>query len=204
MKCNLCSESFVRVEPFEKHKKVHEDKPHHSKFCKYSSIRKSSVDIHAKIHFDERPFECNHCPKRYRSKRCIVLHTRVHTLTLSWFIQMKRTYVVIFAKGHLKQWMLWKLTNLALMLKREFFLQRLPWKLQNKWDPSATKPPKARINEHLVNVLPCCNIFIKVLSSRAHAWSPPGCETGRMLRVWVKVQTDRKSQTTHEKSSHQK
>ena len=79
LKCNLCSESFVRVEPFEKHKQVHEDKPHHSKFCKYSSIRKSSVDIHAKINFDERPFECNHCPKRFRSKRCIVLHTRVHT-----------------------------------------------------------------------------------------------------------------------------
>ena len=69
----------MRVEPFEKHKQVHEDKPHHCKFCKYSSIRKSSVDIHAKIHFDETPFECNHCPKRYRSKRCIALHTRVHT-----------------------------------------------------------------------------------------------------------------------------
>ena len=75
------------------------------------------------------------------------------SLTLSWFIQMERTYVVIFAKRHLKQRMLWKFTNLALMLKREFFLQRLPWKLQNKWDPSEPQSSDKR------TPCECCTIL---------------------------------------------
>ncbi|XP_026482582.1 zinc finger protein 91-like [Ctenocephalides felis] len=83
-KCNegTCNESFTRAHDLEQHMPVHS---HSCTFCSDTFADSSALEIHQKMHTDEKPFECTICNKAFAVKLDFDQHVCVgeKTLTLS-------------------------------------------------------------------------------------------------------------------------
>lgn len=54
-------------------------KMHHCSFCAYSTIVKSNLIRHARIHTGEKPFSCSHCSYQTTIKDNLKRHLLTHT-----------------------------------------------------------------------------------------------------------------------------
>ena len=81
--CDQCSKKFYTADYLQKHKNtVHrsKDKRFYCTQCEYSTGQKSGFKRHlATVHSDERPFKCNYCDSRFKTRPGMMLHIRIHT-----------------------------------------------------------------------------------------------------------------------------
>ena len=78
--CELCGSTFKRPEHLRIHMNgVHlKNKPYKCSICGKGHIQSSDRDAHERVHTRERPFECDICHKRFRIKKSLRDHMRIH------------------------------------------------------------------------------------------------------------------------------
>merc|ERR1711874_307492 len=89
-KCDLCNEAYVAKKSLDKHRKIHEDiKFNGESFCKSSS--KVILKQRKKSPSGTILYECNMCPKMFRSKKTFRIHNKSHKLTYcnGWYFPEK-------------------------------------------------------------------------------------------------------------------
>ena len=47
--------------------------------CGYTCDQRHKLEVHERVHTDERPFDCQFCDKKFREKGTLVRHIRTHT-----------------------------------------------------------------------------------------------------------------------------
>ena len=47
--------------------------------CGYTCDQKHKLEVHERVHTDERPFDCQYCDKKFREKGTLKRHIRTHT-----------------------------------------------------------------------------------------------------------------------------
>ncbi|XP_046451608.1 uncharacterized protein LOC124199728 isoform X1 [Daphnia pulex] len=85
--CELCGRAFVFRSSLNSHIRLNHRGEERTKplkkfvcsTCGHTVSSKERLDIHERIHTDERPFECKYCDKKFREKGTLVRHIRTHT-----------------------------------------------------------------------------------------------------------------------------
>ncbi|XP_077300569.1 uncharacterized protein LOC143921234 [Arctopsyche grandis] len=78
--CDICSESFTFMNELNMHMKIHiEDKPHKCGICSKSFLLKSHLNTHIKIHTNGKPHKCMICSKAFGFKHDLNIHIKIHT-----------------------------------------------------------------------------------------------------------------------------
>ncbi|XP_074644292.1 uncharacterized protein LOC141901108 [Tubulanus polymorphus] len=82
LKCNVCSFTSQWSRSYYRHMKTHFEGPPFKcdfDFCEYTTERIQQILYHRMRHTDERPFPCNLCGMRFRTKNNAMTHMRCHT-----------------------------------------------------------------------------------------------------------------------------
>ncbi|GBP72622.1 Zinc finger protein 782 [Eumeta japonica] len=78
--CDYCKYTSVRKSDLAKHMRVHIGKKRYKcQQCEYSSYRMSALKAHIRTHTGERPFKCEHCEYSANHITTLKVHMRTHT-----------------------------------------------------------------------------------------------------------------------------
>lgn len=80
--CHLCGRRFKTVSNLNLHlREYHSPGPaYHCALCEFATQRKRALDVHLRLHSDEKPYACPHCLFRAKRKFEISLHVQsMHT-----------------------------------------------------------------------------------------------------------------------------
>ncbi|KAI9565271.1 hypothetical protein GHT06_009056 [Daphnia sinensis] len=82
--CELCGRAFLLKAYLNAHIRInHRGTERPKRFmcssCGYTCDQKHKLEVHERVHTDERPFTCTYCDKKFREKGTLVRHIRTHT-----------------------------------------------------------------------------------------------------------------------------
>ncbi|RXG53504.1 Zinc finger protein [Armadillidium vulgare] len=66
-KCRICEKLFDSLAILERHNKIHNAKKFTCAICNKKFVEKFNLKTHMLTHTQERPRECTHCSKKFRS-----------------------------------------------------------------------------------------------------------------------------------------
>lgn len=84
--CNICESKFKQRAHLTKHILIHSgEKPYKCKFgkCNKKFTSQSNLDVHLRMHENIRPFQCNICPKTFKQRVHLKLHSKDHYVCFS-------------------------------------------------------------------------------------------------------------------------
>lgn len=82
--CELCGRTFTLKAYLNAHIRInHRGTNRPKRFmcssCGYTCDQRHKLEVHERVHTDERPFDCQFCDKKFREKGTLVRHIRTHT-----------------------------------------------------------------------------------------------------------------------------
>lgn len=77
-KCEICRLNFRTKFTRNSHQKSCNAKRYECYSCQYTTALKTSIDNHLRQHTGEKPFQCEHCSKRFVQLTCLNDHVKAH------------------------------------------------------------------------------------------------------------------------------
>ncbi|XP_055306622.1 gastrula zinc finger protein XlCGF8.2DB-like [Sitodiplosis mosellana] len=78
--CSTCFQGFHRSEEKVEHESGCKVRRYECHLCKeYSTVYKTNLENHMRVHTGERPFECDHCLKKFTQANHLKVHLKSHT-----------------------------------------------------------------------------------------------------------------------------
>ncbi|KAM7359426.1 uncharacterized protein ACRADG_012571 [Cochliomyia hominivorax] len=78
--CEICGNQFTNRNVMNMHMKIHfQQKNHQCEICFKRFITACNLQAHMRIHTGEKPFECKYCGRRFNDRTSNLRHERTHT-----------------------------------------------------------------------------------------------------------------------------
>ncbi|XP_061390303.1 zinc finger and BTB domain-containing protein 14 [Musca vetustissima] len=80
LSCEICGNTFNSRQVLNVHMKIHrQEKTHECEICFKRFITACNLQAHMRIHTGEKPFECKFCGRRFSDRSTHIRHERIHT-----------------------------------------------------------------------------------------------------------------------------
>ncbi|XP_073837411.1 uncharacterized protein [Musca autumnalis] len=80
LNCEICGNSFSTRQVLNVHMKIHrQEKSHECEICFKRFITACNLQAHMRCHTGEKPFECKYCGRRFADRSSHIRHERIHT-----------------------------------------------------------------------------------------------------------------------------
>ena len=77
--CSKCMKSFTNREAFLLHNCSKEIKNYTCAYCDHTCATLTELGEHMENHVNERPFQCDYCPRTFNNAISLNLHVRIHS-----------------------------------------------------------------------------------------------------------------------------
>ena len=74
--CDVCQASFTSLSNLNHHRQIHGARQFACTMCDFTCTLKRVLDVHVRIHSDERPFKCDLCEYRTKRKSDLPIHCK--------------------------------------------------------------------------------------------------------------------------------